>query len=232
MLARKRVAELMDDPALDADLHQEALRGLEKLNVVSSSVDLLWSQLRTIKTSSGNVLRILDLASGAGDIPIGICKRAKQENVPIEIVASDISPTAIEYAARKAASQDLSISFIQMDVLNDPVPSGFDATICSLFTHHLDPPDVVNLMRKMHSSSRRMLIVNDLVRSEISLALVWLGTRLFSRSKIVQYDGPVSVCASYTRAEMLAMAREAGLNNCVSIFHPPCRQLLVWEGSK
>lgn len=232
MLTRKRVPELMDDPSLDAGLHHEALRGLEKLNVVSSSVDLLWSQLKTLpklRSAAKRTLRIVDVASGAGDIPVGLCKRAKAEGVCLEIVALDISETAIEYASAKANSANASIQFLQLDALKELIPIGFDAAICSLFTHHLDPPDVIRLIQNMRAASNEMLIINDLVRSELSFAMVWLGTRLLSRSKIVQYDGPVSVRASYTCDEMMSMASDAGLSDARSLFYPPCRQLLVWR---
>ncbi len=63
MMQRIRVPELMDDPGLDPGLHHMALKGLERLNVISSSADLLWSQLRLIPTNpSGHPLRILDVA--------------------------------------------------------------------------------------------------------------------------------------------------------------------------
>lgn len=231
MLTRKRVPELMDDPSLDADLHHEALRGLEKLNMVSSSVDLLWSQLKTLPSAKDGrrSSRVVDVASGAGDIPIGLCRRARAEGVQLEIVALDISETAIEYASAKAKAANASVQFLKLDALTESIPEGFDAAICSLFTHHLDPSEVIKLIQNMRAASNEMLIVNDLVRSKLSFALVWLGTRLLSRSKIVQYDGPVSVRASYTRNEMLNMASAAGLTNARSYFHPPCRQLLVWR---
>ena len=234
MLARKRVAELMDDPSLDADVHQEALGGLEKLNIISTSADALWQQLRTIRlVEPTQPLRILDLACGGGDIAIALVKKAAQERPSrlINIDALDISDTAVEYATKKARDEQLnsSLRFIQLDVLNDALPENYDAVICSLFTHHLDPPEVVSLMRKMRGSAKKMVIVNDLLRNELSYALVWLGTRIFSRSAVVHYDGPVSVCASYTMDEMRSMAKEAGLQNSFVKFHPPCRQLLIWK---
>jgi len=195
---------------------------------------LLWSQLRNLSHSGGKQrkLQIVDVASGAGDIPIGLWERAAAEEVELEIVALDISETAIEYASSKAKARGAKIRFMHLDALSEPIPTGFDAAICSLFTHHLDPPDVVRLIRNMRTASNEMLIVNDLVRSHLSLAIVWLGTRLLSRSKIVHYDGPVSVCASFTRSEMLEMAAEAGLVGAKSLFFPPCRQLLVWRKQK
>lgn len=231
MLSRNRVAELMDNPELDPGSHAEALRGLERLNLVSTSADLLWTELKKFspKYAPGKPIRVLDLATGGGDIPIGLYKRAQTFNRPFEFVGADISSTAIDYAKSNALKEDAAISFVQFDALSSALPGGIDVVMTSLFTHHLDPDQVIDLLKRMRDSTAQLVLVNDLVRSELSLALVWLATRIFSRSPIVQYDGPVSVRASYTIAEMKAMAEQAGLNGCFVKSCPPCRQLLVWR---
>ncbi len=169
------------------------------------------------------------MPTGGGDIPIGLAKRARADGREIEIVASDLSKTALQYAESRAKLNHLAIEFRQIDVLHDSLPDEFDAVITSLFTHHLDPPEVVSLMRNMAAASRKMIIVNDLVRSNLAYWAVWLGTRLLSRSPIVHFDGPVSVQASYTAPELVAMAQQAGLSNASVKFCPPCRQLLIWS---
>ena len=82
-MQRIRVPELMDDPGLAPSLHHQALQGLERLNIISASVDLLWSQLRLIpRDTKGNALRVLNIATGGGDIPIGLARRARKEGRP------------------------------------------------------------------------------------------------------------------------------------------------------
>ncbi|CAN5729661.1 class I SAM-dependent methyltransferase [soil metagenome] len=231
MLTRKRVAELMDDPRLDYTSHAEALRGLERLNFVSTSAASLWSQIKplTRRQQHSQPLRILDIATGGGDIPVALLKAAVTDGVQIEIVGSDLSQSSVTYASQYALERQAAVGFIQLDALNDELPQNFDVVITNLFTHHLDPPDVIKLLIKMAGAAKQMVLVNDLVRSEISYALVWLGTRLLSRSPIVQYDGPVSVQGSFTGQEFLAMAQEAGLEGCEIKPCPPCRQILVWR---
>lgn len=232
MLTRKRVPELMDDPTLDYSSHAEALRGLERLNFVSTSAASLWAQIKPL-TQQGKLqstpLRILDIATGGGDIPAALLKAAAFDGVEIEIVGSDLSQSSIKYASEHALKKQVSIDFVQLDALNDDLPQNFDVVMTNLFTHHLDPPDVIKLLTKMSRAAKQMVLVNDLVRSEISYALVWLGTRLLSRSPIVQYDGPVSVQGSFTGAEFLQMAQEAGLRGCKIKPCPPCRQILIWQ---
>ncbi len=229
MLSRRREPELMDDPQLNSDSHAEALRGLEALNLVSTSTDLVWSPIKKLSLETQRTLRVLDLASGSGDILRGLRKKARQENLALQLVGADISKTAVSFSETEARKVDAQISFMQLDVINESLPQRFDVITTSLFTHHLDPPQVVQLLKKMSEAATEMVIVNDLVRSEISYVLVWLATRLFTRSNVVRFDGPVSVRASYTVKEMQQMAAEAGLAGCSITFAPPCRMLLVWR---
>jgi 2-polyprenyl-3-methyl-5-hydroxy-6-metoxy-1,4-benzoquinol methylase len=229
MLSRKREPELMDDQQLSSDSHAEALRGIEALNLVSTSTDLVWAPIKKLSLETDRTLRVLDLASGSGDILRGLRKKARQEKLALQLVGADISKTAVSFAEAEARKVDAQISFMQLDVINESLPQRFDVITTSLFTHHLDPPQVVQLLKKMSEAATEMVIVNDLVRSEISYALVWLATRLFTRSNVVRFDGPVSVRASYTMKEMQQMAADAGLTACTVTFAPPCRMLLVWR---
>ncbi len=239
MIARNRVPELMDDPSLDFESHAAALRGLARLNEASLSPASIWAEIRDDARLAAKPLRVLDIATGGGDIPIALYHKAKQAGVTLEIVGSDISLDAIRYAKSNAQQKKAEVQFVPLNALEDRLPSGFDVVMTSLFTHHLDPDDVVALLTKMSCAARLKVIVNDLVRSELSYCSVWLATRLLSRSAVVHYDGPVSVNASYTAAELRDMAGRAGMlkaspggggpSSLVVKSFPPCRQLLVWR---
>src|SRR5688572_26204727 len=103
MLLRSRIPELMDDPRLDRELHVEALRGLEVLNKVSGSAQILWTELNKISANKQNQpLTVLDVATGSGDILIELAKLSKRFCRQIEYTGADISPTAIAHAEEKA----------------------------------------------------------------------------------------------------------------------------------
>ncbi len=69
--------EVMDRPDLEQHRHWRALKGLERINWVSGSAGILWPSIRQLaEESSGDALRILDVACGAGDLSIGLFHRA------------------------------------------------------------------------------------------------------------------------------------------------------------
>src|SRR5947209_11250822 len=95
--------ELMDDPGLDPAEHRRALLGLARLNRWSRSAAILWPVLREVaKRVSGRPVRVLDVATGAGDVPVGLWKRATAANLSVEIEACDVSATALAHAAASA----------------------------------------------------------------------------------------------------------------------------------
>lgn len=229
MIARKRVPELMDDPNLDYQSHVQALRGLARLNSASFSHQSIWSEIESASGRLPRPLRLLDVATGGGDIPIAIYHKARRSGLKIEIVGSDISADAIAYAKNMALQNQADIEFITLDVFKDELPTDFDIVMTSLFTHHLDPEDVVMLLSKMRRAANLKVIVNDLVRSQLSYCAVWLATRLLSRSPVVHYDGPVSVNASYTASEFIEMANRAEMSTATVKAFYPCRQMLIWQ---
>ena len=221
---RHRQPELMDDPALDPAEHRRALAGLARINAVSGSAKLLWPALRKLATQYARPLRVLDIATGSGDVPIALHRLAVNENLPLTFAGCDLSPVAIDVAKQSAGP----VEFFTHDVLNDPLPTGFDAFTCSLFLHHLDEPDVVALLSNLREANPKVILVNDLERSRFNYAAVWVASRLFSRSRVVHVDGPLSIRGAFTVSEMQSMAEAAGVRGATVRASFPCRMVMEW----
>jgi 2-polyprenyl-3-methyl-5-hydroxy-6-metoxy-1,4-benzoquinol methylase len=231
MLARKRVPEMMDDPLLDRDLHLAALSGLERLNAISNSKQILVAPIEDLsrRLPQAQPLKVLDIACGAGDLPIQLCKYFERRALRVEIHGLDVSDLAITYASKKNDEVGARCQFSKLDVLTEELPEGFDIITASLFTHHLDPPEIELLLAKMASRARHMVLVNDLERSRMSLISVCLASRIMTSSEVVRHDGPASVRAAFTAREMLDMAQKAGLASAQVKRRWPCRILLTWQ---
>lgn len=220
----------MDQPGIDAAEHRRALAGLARVNAWSASLRILWPPVRQLlRASGGTPLRLLDLASGAGDLPIGLWKRAQAEGFNLDVEAWDVSPTAVEFARGLAAARGAAVCFHVANVLKEPIPEGFDVITSSLFLHHLSDVEAVGLMCSMAAGARRLVLVNDLRRCRAGLALAWAGTRVLCRSPVVHTDGPLSVRAALTCAEALEVAGRAGLQGAAVEPRWPFRFLLSWS---
>ena len=227
---RDRQPELMDDPELDEARHDIALRGLARLNALSGSARVTWRPIfQLAQQLQLDSLRVLDIATGSGDVPLRLEKRARRSGLRLEIVGLDVSQRAIDIARQQSLDKHSSVQFQVFDVLTNELPPGFDVVMCSLFLHHLENPQAIHLLRQMDAAARRLGLVNDLVRSNTNLMLVHLATRLVTRSNIVRIDGPRSVKAAFTPAELSQLAAEAGIKNAVVRRRWPCRMLLQWR---
>lgn len=229
---RRLQPEIMDQPNLDRRLHVEALRGLERINRISGSSRILWPALAQLARAAGPAgVRVLDVATGAGDVPIRLWHRARQAGVPLQIDGCDRSACAVAHARQRASEYEADVRFFEWDALQGPLPDGYDAVVSSLFLHHLDEDQAIALLQSMASAARRLLLINDLERSFPGLLLAYLGTRVLSGSPVVHTDGPLSVAAAFTRREALALARRAGLDGATVKGRWPFRYLLTWSRS-
>ena len=228
---RNLVPERMDDPALDAALHHDALSGLARVNRLSGAARMIWRPIERLarqKPQEGP-LTLLDVACGGGDVTVRLAQLARRAGLPLRIRGCDISTRAIAFAQQAADRAAMEIDFFAHDAVNGPDLPASDIVISSLFLHHLPDEHQARTLARMAAAARRLLVVHDLRRCRFGLLLARLGTRVLSRSPVVHFDGPQSVRAALTDNELRTLALEAGLIGAVVRRCPPFRMQLEWR---
>jgi 2-polyprenyl-3-methyl-5-hydroxy-6-metoxy-1,4-benzoquinol methylase len=221
--------EIIDQPGLDVDRHRRALRGLERINAWSGSVRLFWPALRALaRRHAPRPVRVLDVGSGGGDVLRTLCRRAARSELPMVLEGCDRSAPAVAFAQERAAAAGADIRFFVADILQKDLPCEYDAVVCSLFLHHFNEDQATIVLRRMAAASRGLVLVNDLRRCFAGWLLAHTAGRLLTTSPVVHVDGPRSVAAAWTRAEILALAQRAGLAGATYRAYWPCRFLLTW----
>lgn len=221
--------EVMDDPTLDRQRHFAALRGLARLNGLSASASILWKPIAQLaRQLKVDRLRVLDVATGAGDLPLRLWHRARRANLQLDLHGVDLSSQALDFARQRAEAESAAVEFSQLDVLNAELPRGYDVVISSLFFHHLDNPRAAALLREMAEATNHLVLVNDLRRSVGGWLLAHAAARLFTASDVVHTDAPLSVKAALTMHEMRDLAAGIGLEGVTVTPRWPCRFLLAW----
>ena len=211
----------MDDPGLPGREHEEALRGLARINWFSRTANAFWPPLRALAERHGP-LRVLDLACGGGTLASGLARRASKHGVPLSMYGCDISPRAIDVAR---ANQ--GVEFFEADLFGDAFPKGYDVYINSLFLHHLSEERASLLLRRM--ASGRAFILEDLRRTRLGYLLARWGVRLLTRSPVVHYDAPVSVKNAFTLPEVQTLLADADLPHARVEPCWPQRFRIEWE---
>jgi SAM-dependent methyltransferase len=220
----------MDQPDLHPDRHVHALRGLARINLLSHSAGILWPPLAELaRAVAPRGPRILDVATGGGDVPIRLWRRARRAGLDLHLEGCDLSPVALEHARTAAARAGAPLRFFEHDALAGPPLAHYDAVMCSLFLHHLDEEQAIAFLRRMAETADRLVLVNDLERSATGLLLAHVVSRLLTTSEVVHVDGPRSVAGAFTMVEARSLAERAGLHGARVSWRWPFRWLLSWR---
>ncbi len=171
--------------------------------------------------------RVLDAATGSADQPVALVQLARRLGVPIHITAIDINAKMLKLAREEIASYP-EIQLVQCDVLSLPFrEGGFDLAVNSLSLHHFSWEKAVAILRAIYRAGRLGVVVNDLHRSRVAHAAIFLLTRIFTRNRLTRYDAPVSVMNAFTPDEFRELAREAEIDPFEIYRHFPYRIALV-----
>lgn len=145
-------------------------------------------------------IRLLDVATGNGDIPLALVGWGKRRGLQVEVTAVDCNPQMVELARRRTAGAPIRVE--QADGRRLPYEANaFDVAVCNLALHHLDDAGAADLLREMDRVTASGWVVSDLERHPAAYWGARLLARVAWRSPLTRHDGPLSVLRSFTLAE-------------------------------
>ncbi|HEV8615291.1 MAG TPA: methyltransferase domain-containing protein [Methylomirabilota bacterium] len=203
------VRELLDGPVAPADL-AASLDDLDRLNAWFGGYALTLARVRHAAAAlpRDRALVVVDVGGGRGDFARRLVRLARRDGWRVAVVVVDRDPATVAFAGAACAAYP-EISVVRADVTALPLrEAAADVATASLTLHHLEPDDAVSALAEMAFAARRV-IVNDLLRTRASLALVWLVTRVLAMHPMSRHDGPLSVRRAYTADELGALAEKA-----------------------
>ena len=211
-LRRKDELERLDEPGHDHAVLLGTLHDLCRVNRWLGGTRLTLRALDRLVggVGAGADLSVIDVGSGASDIPRAVVRWALARGLRPRVLATDVSPDILALAK---AREPHGLEFALADARQLPFPdASFDVATCSLLLHHFNPDGAVGILREMRRVSRRGIVVNDLVRGWLGYTGAWALTRVFTSNPLTRHDAPVSVRRAYTRAELAELAARAGLD--------------------
>jgi ubiquinone/menaquinone biosynthesis C-methylase UbiE len=223
---RRTIApELMDDPQADRAELAAALRFLSFINRRLGGVAAVLRAFRrwAVDWPAGETMRILDLGTGYGDIPLALADWAGRAARRVHITALDRHETILSLTRQRIGERaDIELRLGDVLHLTDLFDvDSFDYAHAGLLLHQLPDIEVMTVMRMMQRVSRRGLIISDIVRSPI--ARLGMYPWLPFMPPMVRHDAQVSVAAAFTKREILDLARRVGLERI------RCRRHLLYR---
>jgi 2-polyprenyl-3-methyl-5-hydroxy-6-metoxy-1,4-benzoquinol methylase len=203
--------EWLDGPLPPATLGA-ALEDIDLLNAWFGGHALTLSRIRRVaaRLPRSRRLVVVDVGGGRGDFAVRVVRWARRRRRTVRVLLVDSDP-AVLALARRPTARYLEIALVQADAAALPFRRGTaDVAVATLTLHHLEEDAAIGCLASM-ASSATLAVVNDLLRTRLSLALVWLTTRVLRLHPVSRDDGPMSVRRAYSAAELTALAARAGL---------------------
>jgi hypothetical protein len=194
--------EILDSDAVSPEEAVKSLRDLRWVNRWFGGVRTTTGLLRrAMRARNLRAASVLEVAAGDGYSIAQATRQLSHEGLKIEVLCLDRRelPSDAQCCARAMAGDALALPF---------PPASFDFVSCGLFVHHLAPPEVIEFLNGALAVARHAVLINDLRRSPLHLALVYAGWPLF-RSRISFLDGLTSVRQAYTPRELREMLRQS-----------------------
>ncbi len=233
-MKRTVTPELLDSDAGTPEEVAASLEDLRWLNRYFGGLRTTTQLLARVADKTGaSKLKYLDVASATGDGAMAAQNYLAKRGIQLETTLLDRAVSHLSLArdtGSGARSLPLTAAAVSGDALQLPfADSSFDVVGSSLFTHHLEPVDVVRFVAEALRVARVAVVINDLRRGWLH----WLAARaggLIYNSRITRADAPASVRRAYTQKEMLAMARKTGAADIEVSSHYFYRiGLVVWK---
>ena len=200
--------ELMDLPQPVSRELEDDLSSLEWLNRRFGAHRFL-GRFLDAQFARRRRLRILDLATGAGDLPRVAAEWGRRRGVAVGVDALDLQPSTLE-VARARASAYPEIAFHRHDVREPWRGGGYDLVISFLALHHFSEDDARRVLTAMarHAAAARLVV--DLERSRAAAIGVHLLTQFVLTAPMTRHDARVSVRRAFSLPELAGLARESG----------------------
>ena len=202
---RRHDPELMDAPGLPEAEVIDAYRVLQRVNrqFFGGRRPMARELDRYLKDEPAPArVTLLDVGSGSGDLARFAEDHLAKRGASARATALDRDPTAASLAAADG------LLAVRGDALRLPfADASIDLVTAVKFAHHLHGPELARLFAEMSRVARRRVLVLDIRRHWLAYAGFVAWSRVFTRNRLVRYDGPLSVLRGFTRGELADLAR-------------------------
>src|SRR5262244_1956637 len=197
-MKRTPTVELLDTDAGTPEEVAASLADLRWFNRWFGGIQTTRRLVEHVAQSAGMTsLSLLDVAAGSGYVAHTTQKFLGPRGIHVDVTLLDRLASHLGSGGRSIIGDAMSLPFRE---------SSFDLVSCNLFSHHLSPEQLIQFVREGLWVCRKAVLINDLIRHPLHMALVLAGVPLY-RSRVTRHDAPASVRQAYTMEEMCELLR-------------------------
>ena len=192
-MQRVDALEILDSDSCSASDVQRALEVLGLVNRWFGGVATTQKMAeRVARATELKHLSLLEVAAGLGEVPEMVRQRLARRGITLDVTLLDRARSHLPAGNHSVAGDALALPFGD---------GAFDLVSCSLFAHHLNLQQLAQFAREALRVSRRAVLINDLIRHPVHLALVYASYPIM-RSRVAWLDGLTSVRRAYVPQEI------------------------------
>src|SRR6266446_9090183 len=209
-MQRVDAPEILDSDACSATDVEISMCDLGRVNRWFGGVATTRKMVERVAQASGvKRLSLLEVAAGSGMVPGLVRQKLARRGIALDVTLLDRARSHLSSGNHRVVGDALGLPFRD---------GAFDLVSCNLFAHHLDARRLGRFVREALRVSRRAVLINDLVRHPVHLALVYASYPIM-RSRVAWLDGVTSVRRAYVPDEIRSMLASA--------FSPEAAQLEI-----
>jgi 2-polyprenyl-3-methyl-5-hydroxy-6-metoxy-1,4-benzoquinol methylase len=207
---RNQEQEIMDDFSFGGNQVEDALKTIALINQNLGGNHLTINGLKKLlkNINRSKKITICDVGCGNGDMLRTIAKYGISNGYNFELIGVDANPFTIELAT-KISKDYTNISYICKNVLEEKeIDQEFDVTLFTLFLHHFQENEIIEIIKKYQIKSKIGVIVNDLERSIFAYRLFQLVCLIFRINDLPKKDGLLSILKGFKKEDFIDFSKK------------------------
>tara|TARA_R110000868_G_scaffold338866_1_gene599604 strand:+ start:508 stop:1221 length:714 start_codon:yes stop_codon:yes gene_type:complete len=200
---RTDAIEIMDDFSINGKILHRTLDTLANINKWLGGNKVTLNGLKKVLKyhPKKEPLTIIDLGCGSGDMLRKVASFGKKGGYTFRLIGIDANKDAMVYA-RQLSKNYPEISFTDCDVFSEEFESlTYDVVLSTLFLHHFDENQIINLLSSLKKRAKLGIVVNDLHRHPMAYYLFKMVC-LTIKNKMIIEDGLTSILRGFKRKDL------------------------------
>ena len=224
--ARSGTKELLDADDVPFEAIKKNMQELNRINSLLGGHAITINGFKQL-LGSRKKITVCEIGCGGGDNLKAIEKYCNRHKIDCSFIGVDIKAECLEFARQQYP--EMNCTWICSDYRETVFTEPPDIIFSSLFCHHFDEIELVEMLKWKSSNSTIGFFINDLHRHVLAYySIKWL-TAAFSSSYMVKHDAPVSVTRGFLRTDWKMLLAKAGVNSASVQWKWAFRHLVIHQ---
>lgn len=202
--------EIMDDFNIKGDVLKDALDKIARINHLLGGNKLTLNGVKKLlrKVSGQNLIKIVDVGCGNGDMLRRLADYGLQKNLNLELIGVDANTFTIDYAAALSSGYD-NINYTCEDIFSKSFSElKYDIVLCTLTLHHFKKDEILSLLDTFYGNAKLGFVINDLHRNVLAYRLFQALCFVFRLNEMSRKDGLTSILRGFKKQELIDFSKK------------------------